>query len=166
MMRPARSAHEKPGVSERVASMMVITRSVTDGYPHCRPSARVRTSGPGPRPELRIPNVAAQTRIVSVARIRLDARKSVRPFKGIICDDVSEFESHMASHAVRSLPANIELLKAPSVLNCRRLAGLPERASNARLPRSWRRCWSTAKLDDALCLAHSANSIRRQCQSA
>ena len=30
-------------------------------------------------------------------------RKSVRPFKGIICDDISEFESHMPSHAVRSL---------------------------------------------------------------
>ena len=50
--------------------------------------------------ELRIANVAAQTRIVSVARIRLDSRKSVRPFKGIICADISEFESHMRSHAV------------------------------------------------------------------
>src|SRR5438094_3271128 len=55
------------------------------------------------RPELRIPNAAAQTRIVSVARIRLDSRKSVRPFKGIICDDVSEFESDMPSHAVQPL---------------------------------------------------------------
>jgi hypothetical protein len=35
----------------------------------------------------------AQTRVVSVARIRLDPRKSVRPFKGIICGDISEFES-------------------------------------------------------------------------
>src|SRR6266487_702864 len=43
---------------------------------------------------------AAQTRIVSVAGIRLDSRESERLFKGIICDDVSEFESHMASHAV------------------------------------------------------------------
>ena len=25
----------------------------------------------------------------------------MRPFKGIICDDISEFESHMPSHAVR-----------------------------------------------------------------
>src|SRR5262245_11468662 len=47
------------------------------------------------RPELRFPHAAAQTRIVSVARIRLDSRKSVRPFKGIFCDDISEFESHM-----------------------------------------------------------------------
>src|SRR5262249_21441337 len=45
---------------------------------------------------------AAQTRIVSVARIRLDSRESERPFKGIICRDISEFESHMPSHAVRS----------------------------------------------------------------
>jgi hypothetical protein len=45
---------------------------------------------PGPRLELRIPNAAAQTRIVSKARIRLDFRKSVRSFKWIICDDISE----------------------------------------------------------------------------
>src|SRR6516165_2783986 len=50
--------------------------------------------------ELRIPNAAGQTRIVSVARIRLDRRKSTRLFKGIICDDISEFESSHASHAV------------------------------------------------------------------
>src|SRR5262245_53955912 len=38
-------------------------------------------------------------------QFRLDSRKSVRPFKGIICDDVSEFESCMPSQAVRSLGA-------------------------------------------------------------
>jgi len=54
-------------------------------------------------PELRITGAAAQTRMVSVARIRLVSRKSTRLFKGIICDDISEFESHMPSHAVRSL---------------------------------------------------------------
>ena len=31
--------------------------------------------------------------------------KSVRPFKGIFCVDVSEFEPYMPSHAVRSPPA-------------------------------------------------------------
>jgi hypothetical protein len=36
--------------------------------------------------------VAAQTRIVSAAGIH---RKSVRPFKGIFCNDISEFESYM-----------------------------------------------------------------------
>ena len=54
-------------------------------------------------PELRITGAAAQTRMVSVARIRLVSRKSPRLFKGIICDDISEFESHMPSHAVGSL---------------------------------------------------------------
>ena len=53
-------------------------------------------------PELRITGAAAQTRMVSVARIRLVSRKSPRLFKGIICDDISEFESHMPSHAVQS----------------------------------------------------------------
>jgi hypothetical protein len=54
-------------------------------------------------PELRIPGAAAQTRMVSVAEIRRGSGKSARAFKGIICDDISEFESHMPSHAVGSL---------------------------------------------------------------
>jgi hypothetical protein len=45
--------------------------------------------------------------VVSVAGIRLESGESARAFKGIICDDISEFESHMPSHAVRSLPANV-----------------------------------------------------------
>ena len=53
-----------------------------------------------PSPELRIPGAAAQTRIVSVAEIRRGSGKSARAFKGIICDDISEFESYMPSHAV------------------------------------------------------------------
>ena len=48
------------------------------------------------------PTVAARMRIVSAAGIRLDHRKSVRPFKGIFCHDVCEFESYMPSHAVVS----------------------------------------------------------------
>jgi hypothetical protein len=44
--------------------------------------------------------VTPQTRMVSVAKIRLDRRKSTRLFKGIISSDISEFESHMPSHAV------------------------------------------------------------------
>src|SRR6266446_5270836 len=43
-----------------------------------------------PSPELRIPGAAAQTRMVSVAKIRLDRRKSTRLFKGIFCVDISE----------------------------------------------------------------------------
>jgi hypothetical protein len=46
------------------------------------------------------PSAAAQTRIVSTARIRLDSRKSMRSFKEIICVDISEFESSHPSHAV------------------------------------------------------------------
>ena len=40
--------------------------------------------------------------MVSVAGIRLESRKSARPFKGIIFPDVSEFESYMPTHAVVS----------------------------------------------------------------
>ena len=43
------------------------------------------------------------------ARILLVSRKSVRAFKGIFCDDVSEFESYMPSHALRSLWAMSDL---------------------------------------------------------
>src|SRR5262249_41268814 len=53
-----------------------------------------------PTPQLRIPNAAAQTRIVSKARIQLDSRKSLLSFKGISCVDIFEFESHTPSHAV------------------------------------------------------------------
>ena len=53
-----------------------------------------------PSPELRIPRAAAQTRVVSRAGIRLGPWESARAFKGIICDDISEFESYMPSHAV------------------------------------------------------------------
>ena len=58
-----------------------------------------------PSPELRIPGAAAQTRVVSLAEIRFGSWESARSFKGIICDDVSEFESHMPSHAAGSLYA-------------------------------------------------------------
>src|SRR6266508_4010511 len=69
------------------------------------------------RPERHFPGGAAQTRIVSAARIRLDPRKSVRPFKGIICGDISEFESFMASHAVRSLSdIRFAEIRAPQML--------------------------------------------------
>jgi hypothetical protein len=50
-------------------------------------------------------------------------RKSVRPFKGIICDDVCEFESHMPRQAVGSLPPTCEcetLLHAQRVRDVRR----------------------------------------------
>src|SRR5262245_45229616 len=57
-----------------------------------------------PSPELRIPNAAAQTRVVSLAGIRLGCWESARAFKGIICDDISEFESYMPSQPVRSPP--------------------------------------------------------------
>src|SRR5262245_56458443 len=58
-----------------------------------------------PSPELRIPCAAAETRVVSMAVIRLDCRKSVQSFKGIIYDDISQFESFHPSQAVRSLLA-------------------------------------------------------------
>jgi hypothetical protein len=51
------------------------------------------------------PRAAVQTRIVSVARIRLDFQKSARSFKVIISADISEFESNMPSHAVSSVMA-------------------------------------------------------------
>jgi hypothetical protein len=60
-----------------------------------------------PSPELRIPRAAAQTRMVSVAEIRRGSGKSARAFKGIICDDISEFESSHPSHAVGSPAAKM-----------------------------------------------------------
>ena len=57
-----------------------------------------------PSPELRIPRAAAQTRVVSVAGIRLRPWESARAFKGISCDDISELPrspvsvGHMLKH--------------------------------------------------------------------
>jgi hypothetical protein len=48
------------------------------------------------RPELRI------------AQNSVGSRESARAFKGIIWDDISEFESYMPSHAVRSPPPRIQ----------------------------------------------------------
>ena len=50
-------------------------------------------SGSGTGPELRIPGAAAQTRIVSKARIPLDSRQICAIFQRDICVDISEFES-------------------------------------------------------------------------
>src|SRR5262245_28758732 len=61
---------------------------------------------PGTRSELRIANRAAHTRIVSVARIRLDCWKSFRTLKGIFEADISEFESDHLSQAVPALRGN------------------------------------------------------------
>src|SRR5207344_2558102 len=71
-----------------------------DGQRRCRTLLKIPAE---PSPELLIPGAAAQTRMVSMAAIRLGSWESARAFKGIICDDISEFESHMPSHAVGSL---------------------------------------------------------------
>src|SRR6266446_5616574 len=85
------------------------------------------------------PTVAARTRIVSAAGIRLDHRKSVRPFKGRFCNNISEFESDMPSHAVASLWARqaswIELrFKSP-------LGPWSERASSSRAATQPKSAW-------------------------
>ena len=53
------------------------------------------------------PGAAAQTRVVSRVGIQLGSWESARAFKGIICADVSEFESYMPSHAVGSPAAKM-----------------------------------------------------------
>jgi len=76
-----------------------------------RPARLLKDSG-RTQPELRIPGAAAQTRVVCVAGIRLGSGESARAFKGIICDDISEFESYMPSHAVVS-PGMRGVMSAP-----------------------------------------------------
>jgi hypothetical protein len=74
-----------------------------DGQRPCRTLAE----DPGrTQPRAAYPRAAAQTRVVSLAGIRLRSWESARVFKGIICADVSEFESYMPSQAVRSLCAS------------------------------------------------------------
>src|SRR5262249_4907220 len=67
-----------------------------------------------PSPELRIPGAAAQTRVVSMAGIRLGSWESARAFKGLICDDISRFESSHATQPVLSPSVNRYIpLKTP-----------------------------------------------------
>src|SRR3984893_2770372 len=67
-----------------------------------------------PSPELRIPALQLKREWSPWPQFGSDPGKSARAFKGIICDDISEFESHMPSHAVRSRPAK---MRAPPTAN-------------------------------------------------
>ncbi len=55
---------------------------------------RIASAQTYPQARVRVLGTAAQTRMVSVARTRLEPRKSARPFKRIICDDISEVEAY------------------------------------------------------------------------
>jgi hypothetical protein len=79
-----------------------------------------------PSPELRIPR-AAQTRVISMSGIRLGSGKSARAFKEIICDDVSEFESYMPSHAV-----GLSQVRSPAIVM--HVWVIPIRRSSAQAP--------------------------------
>src|SRR5262245_31339042 len=87
--------------------------------------------------------------MVSRARIQLDSRKSVPLFKGIICDDISEFKSHMPSQAVPSLTrteAGDLLAAAHKGELARRPCGGPLSQTNTmRLVGNNRRCKITCK---------------------
>src|SRR6476661_5352983 len=85
--------------SDRKRSRPIRAFSATprDGQRRCRTLLKIPAES---SPELLISGAAAQTRVVSMAAIRLGSWESARAFKGIICDDISEFESHMPSHAV------------------------------------------------------------------
>jgi hypothetical protein len=73
----------------------------------------IRQECPGIKSELHARNNSAQTRVVSLAGIRLGSEESARAFKGIICDDISEFESHMPSQPVPSLWAMSSSQRSP-----------------------------------------------------
>src|SRR5947199_8580154 len=68
------------------------------------------------QPRAAYPGAAAQTRVVSMAAIRLGSWESARAFKGIICDDISEFESHMPSQAVGSPSLVIRAAPGPDIV--------------------------------------------------
>jgi hypothetical protein len=93
--------HELPGNNQfifrrrRIISASAENRGNSCQRKHSAPGTRLGQSCVSQTSQLK-------TRIVSVARIRLNPWKTVRPFKGIICDDISEFESYMPSQPVRS----------------------------------------------------------------
>jgi hypothetical protein len=71
---------------------LIIQRAVT----------RLTRSG-GSRPELRLLRCRSSSGNSLYGQNSAGFRESARPFKGIICDDISEFESYHPSQAVRSL---------------------------------------------------------------
>lgn len=91
--------------------------------------------------ELRIPNAAAQTRPVSLAGIRQDSRGSKRYFKQIFCDNISEFEANMPSHAVGSLPARVHqpMTQPLPLVRIASRGELPVASRSCRSDRRWPR---------------------------
>src|SRR4029077_5888422 len=91
------AAGGSPSDRKRSRPIRAFSATPHDGQGPCRTLAE----DPGRTgPELRIPGAAAQTRAVSMAAIRLGSWGSARAFKGVICDDISEFESSLATQSV------------------------------------------------------------------
>src|SRR6516225_6055096 len=137
-----------------------------DGQRPCRGLAEDSRQHPA---ELRIRGPAAQTRVVSMAGIRLGSWESARAFKGIICHDISEFESHMPSHAVRSPSAKMRVVPTfwplRQGLRTRPVAPPSQQRSNVESRGSGRlRCncirkvWPTRK-EVPLCLTGTVSKI-------
>src|SRR4029077_15431370 len=79
-----------PSDRKRSRPIRAFSATPRDGQRPCRTLAE----DPGrTQPRAAHPGAAAQTRVVSMAAIRLGSWESARAFKGIICDDISEFES-------------------------------------------------------------------------
>src|SRR2546427_7826780 len=76
---------------------------------HADPGAKLGSSCVSPRRSSNANSLCGQNSAGS--------RESVRPFKGIVCDDVSEFESYMPSHAVRLHQLTFERSRAGSHLD-------------------------------------------------
>src|SRR5262245_54734245 len=81
-------------------------RFVPLGYVYTPTAAKMRMSSPN-EPELRIPRPCSSNASGLHGRNSARIGESARAFKGIICDDVSEFESDMPSHAVGSLQCQL-----------------------------------------------------------
>src|SRR5262249_55985594 len=79
------------GICKRVSGNFFRGRgNLLEGRRGAAKTSRTSTPRGQKRKRLRIPNAAAQTRVVSLAGIRLGCWESARAFKGIICDDISE----------------------------------------------------------------------------
>jgi hypothetical protein len=81
---------------------LIIQRAVT----------RLTRSG-GSRPELRLLRCRSSSGNSLYGQNSAGFRESARPFKGIICDDISEFESYHPSHAVVFNPVQHALSPRP-----------------------------------------------------
>jgi hypothetical protein len=137
--------------SAEIAAIRALQRSTN---PRASIAAEILALGP----QLRFPRAAAQTRIVSVATIRPDPGNLCDLSKQIIFGDISEFEAHMPSHAVRSP------WPCPVCRNTRQKGDVGSRGAGSSGPARHARRWMGGKFASPSRISSAIISVEKPCK--